>query len=148
MCPPDMRVSFVNRYVNPVVRAILRSPAHPLLSSHLMLLTVTARRSGREFTIPVGYTRHGDRLVVSLQWPERKRWWRNLEGGAPVAVVVRGVRRTGTGRVTRDAGGVPGVVIELDAGAAVSRARRAAAARRPGARTCGRRRGRRSGWPP
>ena len=111
-----MPLSFVNRYVNPLVRAILRSPAHPLVSSRLMLLTITARRSGREFTIPVGYERHGDRLVVSLQWPERKRWWRNLEGGAPVGVVLRGVRRRGTGRVTRHAGGPPGVVIELDAG--------------------------------
>jgi hypothetical protein len=112
-----MRLSFVNRYVNPVVRTVLRSPAHGLLSRHLMLLTITARRSGREFTIPVGYERHGDRLVVTLQWPEHKRWWRNLEGGAPVAVMLRGVRRMGTGRVTCDGRGVPGVVIELDAAA-------------------------------
>ena len=107
-------LDFVNRFVNPIVRAVLRSPAHAVLSSHLMLITVTGRRSGRAFTIPVGYERHGDRLVVSLQWPERKRWWRNLEGGAAVAVVVAGIRATGTGRVTRDGHGVPGVEIDLD----------------------------------
>jgi hypothetical protein len=109
-----MRMSFVNRYVNPVVRTVLRSPVHGLLSRHLMLLTVTARRSGRLFTIPVGYEQRGERLVVSLQWPERKRWWRNLEGGAPVVVVVRGTRRTGTARVVHEGGRPAGVVVDLD----------------------------------
>jgi hypothetical protein len=109
-----MRLAWVNRYVNPVVRAVLRSPAHPVLSSHLMLLTVTARRSGREFTIPVGYEERDGRLLVSLQWPERKRWWHNVDGGAPVGVLLRGGARTGTARVVREAGRPAGVVVELD----------------------------------
>ena len=41
---------FINRAVNPLVGAVLRSPAHGLLSSHLALITVTGRRSGRTFT--------------------------------------------------------------------------------------------------
>ena len=37
----------VNRAINPLVRGLLRLPAHGLVSSHLALLTVTGRRSGR-----------------------------------------------------------------------------------------------------
>lgn len=101
----------LNRTVNPIVRAVLRSPAHPLLSGHLMLLTVTGRRSGRTFTFPVAYTQDGDRLTVTLDWPERKRWWRNLRGGAPIAVELRGVRRTGTGVARGDER--EGVTVEI-----------------------------------
>lgn len=113
MAEPHTPFAVVNRTVNPVLRVLLRSPAHGLVSGHLMLLTVTGRKSGRTFTFPVGYHQDGDRLRVNLDWPERKRWWRNLRGGAPVTVVLRGVRRTGTGRVTQDADGAPGVEIEL-----------------------------------
>ena len=38
-----MTFSFYNRLVNPVVRAILRSPVHGLLSRSLVLLTYTRR---------------------------------------------------------------------------------------------------------
>ena len=50
--------------INPLVAAVLRSPFHWLLSFGLMLITVTGRRSGRRYTIPVGYQRHGDLLVT------------------------------------------------------------------------------------
>jgi len=93
---PHRPFAVLNRTVNPVVRTLLRSPAHPLLSGHLMLLTVTGRRSGRAFTFPVAYSQDGDRLTVTLDWPDRKRWWRNLRDGAPVVVELRGDRRTGT----------------------------------------------------
>ena len=87
--------AFVNRAVNPVLAAVLRSPAHPLLSRRLALIGVTGRRSGRSYTIPVLYRQGGDTVTIAVQWPERKRWWRNLRGGADVELLVRGVRRTG-----------------------------------------------------
>src|SRR5579884_1140426 len=58
---PDPRVM---RFVNPVVAALLRSPLHGLLSRQVFLLTVTGRRSGRRFTLPLGYVRDGDALLV------------------------------------------------------------------------------------
>ena len=88
----------VNRAINPLVRLVLRSPAHGLLSGHLALLSVTGRRSGRTFTFPVGYDRDGDRVTIGVDWPERKRWWRNLLEPAPVEIWLAGVRRTGTGQ--------------------------------------------------
>src|SRR4051812_32430351 len=41
----------LNRVVNPIVRAVLRSRLHPLLSRRLVLLRVTGRRSGRTFEL-------------------------------------------------------------------------------------------------
>ncbi|MGZ6645276.1 MAG: nitroreductase/quinone reductase family protein [Solirubrobacteraceae bacterium] len=106
----------VNRVVNPVVRVVLRSPAHRLLSGHLALLTVTGRRSGRAFTFPVGYQRDGDRVTIGVDWPERKLWWRNLSEPAPVEIWLAGVRRAGTGRARGDAHAGVTVEIQLDGG--------------------------------
>jgi hypothetical protein len=53
-----------NRTANPVVRLVLRSPLHGLLSSGL--ITVTGRRSGREFTFPVGYEQRGDSVRITV----------------------------------------------------------------------------------
>ncbi len=78
------------RVFNPIVVAILRSPAHRLLSGALLLLTVTGRRSGRKFTFPVMYAPDGDDLLVFVGMHEEKQWWRNLRGGAQVTARVRG----------------------------------------------------------
>jgi hypothetical protein len=64
---PDARRRLValSMRCNPLVTAVLRSPAHWLLSPGLMLLTVTGRKSGRHYTIPVGYHRLDDCIVVA-----------------------------------------------------------------------------------
>jgi deazaflavin-dependent oxidoreductase (nitroreductase family) len=91
-----------NRVVNPLVRSLLRSPAHGLLSWRLLLLEVTGRRSGQTFTFPVQYGRDGNAFVVVPALPEKKRWWRNLRSPAPVAYWWQGRRVEGTGRVVSD----------------------------------------------
>lgn len=79
------------------VTALLRSPLHGLLSRSVMLLTFTGRRSGRRYTTPVEYIREGETLYL---YSSRERvWWRNLRGGAPVTVRLRGRERRGRGQV-------------------------------------------------
>jgi len=56
----------------------------------LLLLTVTGRRSGRRFTIPVGYQRDGDVLTVMVSEARRKTWWRNYLEPGPVELRLRG----------------------------------------------------------
>jgi hypothetical protein len=107
----------LNRVVNPLVRGVLRSPAHGVLSGRLALLTVTGRRSGRTFTFPVGYHRDGDRVTIGVASPERKRWWRNLRDAAPVEIWLAGVRRAGTGRAHGDEHAGVTVEIQLDGAA-------------------------------
>lgn len=75
-------------WYNPILKWLLRSPFHGLLSSNTMLITVIGRKSGKEITTPVNYVDMGEELLtVSFK---RRRWWRNLRGGAPVKLRLRG----------------------------------------------------------
>ena len=76
--------------LNPLISLILRSPLHWLLSPGVMLITVTGRRSGRRYTIPVGYQRDGGVLTVMVSEARRKQWWRNYREPGPVEMRVRG----------------------------------------------------------
>lgn len=80
----------VMQRLNPAVAWLLRSPMHALLDWGLMLVTVTGRRSGRVYTIPVGYQRDGDAIVVLVSKPSRKQWWRNYRDRRPIGVWLRG----------------------------------------------------------
>lgn len=82
--------------INPLVTAVLRSPFHALLSFGLMLITVTGRRTGRRYTIPVGYQRNGDVLTILVSEAPKKQWWRNFHDPAPVEVRVKGKPLSGT----------------------------------------------------
>jgi deazaflavin-dependent oxidoreductase (nitroreductase family) len=82
---------------------VLKSPLHRLLSGGLLLITYRGRRTGRERTIPVMYAEEGDRLIVLVGDATAKQWWRNLRGGAPVELRLRG--RLRCGRATVVAGG-------------------------------------------
>jgi len=84
-----------NRTANPVVKGLLRSPLHRVASGNLALITVTGRRSAREYTFPVGYRERDGRVLIEIGWPERKVWWRNLREAAPVRLRLRGVDRVG-----------------------------------------------------
>src|SRR4051794_17409665 len=85
----------LDRVVNPIVRAVLRSRLHPLLSRRLVLLCITGRRSGRTFELPVGYVRDDAGILVTVGAPERKQWWHNIDGPTPITVVLRGRTRPG-----------------------------------------------------
>lgn len=66
---------------NPIVRALLRSRAHRLLSNSLLLLEYTGRRTRNRYALPVGYVRSdvdGDLIVVAGQH-DTKTWWRNFD---------------------------------------------------------------------
>jgi deazaflavin-dependent oxidoreductase (nitroreductase family) len=90
------------RVVNPLVTLLLRSPLHPLVSDSIMLITFRGRKTGNEYTTPVGYQREGDTLVVFTH----SDWWKNLRGGRPVAVRLRGERRRGVATPLTDPGDV------------------------------------------
>jgi hypothetical protein len=81
---------------NPLVCAVLRSPAHWLLSPALMLLTVTGRRSGRRYTIPVSYHQLDDCIVVLVAEARTKQWWRNYRSPGPIELRLRGKARSAT----------------------------------------------------
>jgi hypothetical protein len=90
----ERRVKFwiMNRIVNPLVKLILRSPAHSLLSGSLVLLTYRGLRSGRFHSLPVMYVRRNNDLFVFAAQPRDKKWWRNLHAPAAVELVLYGRR--------------------------------------------------------
>ncbi|MDX6233978.1 MAG: hypothetical protein QOH68_3060 [Nocardioidaceae bacterium] len=110
-----MFFQLLNHVANPIVRIILRSPLHPVLSGQLALLSYT-RGNGRSSTIPVGYTLDGDVVRVSVGAAEHKRWWRAVRRDPDVEMVVRGARRTGRARVTVG----DTVMVDVDLGGRVS----------------------------
>lgn len=87
-------------YYNPIVLSLLHSPLHRLLDGQTMAITVTGRRSGREYTLPVSYLRDGENLLVMSE--KGRTWWKNLRGGAPVTVFLNGRRLQARGEVIVD----------------------------------------------
>jgi len=86
-------------WLNPIIVPILRSPLHWVLSAGLMLITVTGRKTGRRYTIPVGYHEDADVFVVLVGEAPTKRWWRNYLEEAPIELLVRGPRLAGRAQV-------------------------------------------------
>lgn len=96
MKPPLPRWAYA--IVNPTMMALLRSPAHGLLSNNLMILIYQGRKSGKRYMIPVGYTQEGNRLYLF----SHSTWAKNFQGGAPVAVRLRGKTVRATARIIDD----------------------------------------------
>ena len=85
--------------MNPLVSAILASSLHWLLSPGLMLITVTGRKTGRRYTIPVGYHQVEDAIIVLVSDAPDKSWWRNYRTAGPIEVRLRGNSRRGCAQV-------------------------------------------------
>jgi len=76
-------------FINIVVRALLKSPFHSLMSGSVLLISYTGRKSGKDYTTPVRYVRTdtGIRCFTS----EEVQWWRNVKAKPRVILRVRGV---------------------------------------------------------
>jgi hypothetical protein len=76
------------RTINPLMRRLLRSPAHRWLDGAVLVLHITGRRSGRHYDIPVGYHQGHGSLWVFTDSP----WRANLRRGADIYVTLHAVR--------------------------------------------------------
>lgn len=87
-----------HRLVNKAMVPLLRSPLHFLVSGDVMLITFSGRKSGKRYVTPVTYVRDGDKIRFFSYSP----WWKNLRGGAPVELLVRGWRLRGVAEPVED----------------------------------------------
>lgn len=94
----ERRPSRLQRYGDAFVRALLRCPAHRLLSGRLLIVTVTGRRTGRVYRLPVGYAKHEGTLLIGTAGT----WRRNLRPDEPVTVRLRGRDRRADPEVVTD----------------------------------------------
>jgi hypothetical protein len=75
-------------FINPVMRALLRSPLHGIFSNSIMIIGFRGRKSGKSYETPVRYVRMGD--SIRCYSSADTLWWRNLRGGAEVMLRVAG----------------------------------------------------------
>lgn len=73
-------------FVNNTMKFILRSPLHGLISKAIVLISFTGRKSGKTYSTPVSYSQSGNQVFIFTH----AEWWKNLRGGAPVTLRLRG----------------------------------------------------------
>lgn len=89
------------KVVNPIMKALLRSPLHRLVSNHLMLLAFEGRKTGKTYTVVVGRHEVDGTLAVPTGTTGR-RWRLNFRGGAPAMVTLEGRHLHGRGELVED----------------------------------------------
>ena len=77
------------RLVNPLTRAIARSPLHPLISDNIVVLIFPGMKSGRIYSIPVSYLEISGKEMVCLT-DRPYIWWRNLINNKNIQILLRG----------------------------------------------------------
>ncbi|HET8741221.1 MAG TPA: hypothetical protein VFM41_01240 [Gaiella sp.] len=81
------------RLANPVVRVVLGSRAHRVLSGRLVVVEYRGHLTGREYRIPLRYASaiDGTIVAIALRAPE-KRWWRSFRPSGTAVLTLRGAR--------------------------------------------------------
>lgn len=75
---------------NRVVRSLLRTPGlNRAVGARLVTLYIVGRKSGRQYTVPVAYSRQDGDLLIGTPFS----WGRNLRDGEPVEILLQGKRR-------------------------------------------------------
>ncbi len=74
--------------LNKVVRLLLKSPLHFLMSKSLLLINHSGRKSGRMYATPVRYMRTGSGIRCFTS--EHVQWWRNVKSRPEVTLLIEG----------------------------------------------------------
>ena len=93
---------WLTKIANPIMRFILCSPFHKMLSDSLLLITYRGKKSGKTYTLPVNYAQVDNIIYIVPGMHEKKIWWRNLRGGAPVTLTLGGRSVSGSALVWED----------------------------------------------
>jgi hypothetical protein len=88
--PQRAQTMRLQNVANRIVRGLLAAPGISRgIGSRLVTLYVVGRKSGRRLTIPVAYTRQGEKLLIGTPFA----WGKNLRTGEPIEIRLRGRRR-------------------------------------------------------
>ena len=77
--------------LNRIVRLLLRSPLHGLMSGNIMVVHFTGRRTGQRRATPVRYLRENEQRVICFTASETG-WWHNFRDEQPVELRIAGQR--------------------------------------------------------
>ncbi|MFK7974705.1 MAG: hypothetical protein AB8C02_01125 [Halioglobus sp.] len=78
--------------INKIVRVILKSPLHGIMSGSFMLMNYRGRKSGKAFSTPVRYMRTDN--GVRVYTAEHTQWWKNMLSGTEVSLIIAGTTET------------------------------------------------------
>jgi hypothetical protein len=88
------------KIINPIVKILLKSPLHFLLSGNTLLLEFVGRKSGKRLSTPVSYHLQDGHLHCFSS--KRFVWWRNLVEVNSIEVVLEGKRYSANPLVLMD----------------------------------------------
>ena len=72
---------------NQLMAWVLRSPFHGIFSDGMLLITVSGRKTGRKYTLPVAYfPGEGVLWIITLR---NRTWWRNVINGGQVTLLLK-----------------------------------------------------------
>lgn len=77
--------------VNQVMKFVLRTPVHGMVSKTVLLITFAGRKSGKTYSTPVSYSQEGEQVTIFTH----AEWWKNLRTGVPVRLRIQGHERQG-----------------------------------------------------
>ncbi|UCD99525.1 MAG: nitroreductase family deazaflavin-dependent oxidoreductase [Chloroflexota bacterium] len=83
---------FIFRLLNPVMKSVLKSPLHSLVSGQIMIITFNGRKSSKSYSTPVSYCQENETVYCFTH----AGWWKNLVGSAKVRLLIRGQEHIGT----------------------------------------------------
>ena len=86
--------------LNRIMKMLLHSPLHALMSGSIMVVYFTGRKTGRRGSTPVRYLRDDDGLYCLTG--RETRWWPNFLAAAPVELQVAGKRLSGSAQALPD----------------------------------------------
>jgi hypothetical protein len=89
---------FFEWLLNAIMKPLLRSPLHGVMSHRVMLITFTGRKTGKRYTTPISYMRDGETVSCITM----SQWWKNIPTGSSVTVRLRGRDYVGTTEIIRE----------------------------------------------
>jgi hypothetical protein len=92
--PPDA----VLRFINPMMKLLLRTPLMGAARNQLMVVSFTGRKSGRHYSIPLS-AHLIDNILYALTGAS---WKQNFRDGAPAQVLYNGKTTTMRGELIAD----------------------------------------------
>jgi hypothetical protein len=76
------------KIINPPISLLLKSRLHGVMSHNTMLVEFVGRKSGNTMRTPVSY--HVSDNHIHGFTSRKGLWWRNLQGGKPVRLLIKG----------------------------------------------------------
>lgn len=100
-------------WYNGIIKIILQSPLHGMISSGIMLLKYTGQKSGRRYAVPISYIEDQESEELWTVSLRKRNWWRNLRNGVPVTLRFKGRDRLASADLLESADEVRDGIREL-----------------------------------